>query len=97
MSVDAQSSRNSSSFKQWRGSAHLTAGLAEHACLQVGNIRCISSQIETLFLTDHTYVLGKYEVIRLRNPPPDEELANGVTPRMMALRPVKHEATDHAS
>jgi len=47
-------------------------------------------------IPDGPYVLGEYEAIRLRNPPADEELANGVAPRMMAIRPVKDEATDCA-
>ena len=40
-------------------------------------------------IPDRPYVLSEYKAIRLQNPPPDEELANGVAPQIMALRPVK--------
>jgi len=66
------------------GRAHMSAG-GEHT---------VYIQPDRNIIPDGTYVLGEYEVIRLRIPPPDEELANRVAPRMMALQPVKDEATD---
>jgi len=67
------------------GRAHMSAG-GEHM---------VYIQPDQNIIPDRPYVLGEYEAIRLRNLPPDEELANRVAPQMMALQPVKDEATDH--
>ena len=52
----------------WLGRAHMSAG-GEHT---------VYIQPDRNIIPDGPYVLGEYEVIRLWNPPPDEELANGV-------------------
>jgi len=66
------------------------------ARMSAGGEHTVYIQPDRNIIPDGPYVLGEYEAIRLRNPPPDEELASGVAPRMMALRPVKDEATDRA-
>jgi len=66
------------------------------ACMSAGGEHTVYIQPDQNIIPDGPYVLSEYEAIRLRNPPPDEELVNGVTPRMMALRLVKDEATDCA-
>jgi len=64
--------------------------------MSAGGEHMVYIQPDRNIIPDGPYVLGEYEAIRLQNLPPDEELANGVTPRMMALWPVKDsEATDH--
>jgi len=66
------------------------------ARMSAGGEHTVYIQPDRNIIPDGPYVLGEYEAIRLRNLPPDEELANGVAPRLMALRPVKDEATDRA-
>jgi len=50
------------------------------ACMSAGGEHMVYIQPDRNIIPDGPYVLGKYKAIRLRNPPPDEELANRVAP-----------------